>query len=106
MAKEEKKGTKKVTAKTTTKAATKPAAKKAPAKKTTKRVVRETRAVKKNNGIIPIIYMFLLILGVSLVFVSLTLKTANYIDTHLMVTCLGIALVILILSAFVKKISE
>ncbi len=101
MAKEVKKGTKKV--------ATKPAAKtakKAPAKKATTRVVRNTRPAKKSNGIVPIVYMFLLILGVSLVFVSLALKTANYIDTHLMVTCLGIALVVLILSAFVKKLSE
>lgn len=100
MAKEVKKGTKKVAAKPAAKAA-----KKAPAKKTTK-VVRNTRPVKKANGIVPIVYMFLLILGVSLVFVSLALKTADYIDTHLMVTCLGIALVVLVLSAFVKKLSE
>lgn len=94
MAKEVKKGTKKV--------ATKKAIKKAPAKKT----VRATKPVKKNNGTIAIVYMFLLILGVSLVFVSLTLMAAGYIDTRLMLTCLGIALVILILSAFIKKITE
>ena len=94
MAKEVKKGTKKTE---TTKVAKKTA---------TKKVAKTTRTVKKNNGIVPILYMFLLILGASLVFVSLTLKVANYIDTRLMVTCLGIALIILILSVFVKKIDE
>ena len=38
--------------------------------------------------------------------VSLILRWANYIDTTTMVTCLGIALVSLILSAFLKKFSE
>ena len=96
MAKEIKKGNKKVVAK--------PAAKnikKAPARST--KVVNTT---KKENGIIPVIYMFLLILGIALVFVSLTLKTVGEIDTRLMITCLGIALVMLIISAFIKKMNE
>ena len=98
MAKEVKKGTKK--------AAAKPVAKKAVKKTPAKKTTRTVTATKKNNGIIPIVYMFLLILGVSLVFVSLTLMIAGYIETRLMATCLGVALVILILSAFIKKLAE
>lgn len=101
MAKEVKKGSKKVAAKPAAKAV-----KKAPVKKAAKKVVREPRVVKKDNTAISVVYMFLLILGVALVFVSLTLKLAGYADTRLMLTCLGIALVILILSAFVKKMAE
>lgn len=110
MAKEVKKGT-------TKKVVTKSATKKAPAKKVApaaKKVVKKapakktTRVVKTSNksNITQLVYMFLLILGVSLVMVSLILKWANYIDTTAMVTCLGIALVSLILSAFLKKFSE
>ena len=95
MAKEVKKGNKKVAV-----------AKKAPAKKVVKPVAKKVRPVKKTNKTALIAYMFLLILGFLLAFVSLILKTANYIDTRAMITSFGIALVALILSAFIKKMNE
>ena len=50
--------------------------------------------------------MFLLILGVSLVFVSLTLKITNDLENSTMLTCLGIAFAAIIISVFVKKLDE
>ena len=97
MAKELKKGTKKVSA------AKKPVA----TKKTVanKKVVRKVE--KKNpSGVYKIVYMFLLVLGVSLVFVALKLKISNYINNSTTLSCLGIALASLIISVFVKKLNE
>ena len=91
MAKELKKGTKKVSA------AKKPVA--------TKKVVRKVEK-KNSNNVCNIIYMFLLVLGVSLVFVALTLKISNYINNSTTLSCLGIALASLIISVFVKKLNE
>ena len=98
MAKELKKGAKK----TGTKAATKTVRKAAP-KKT---AVRAKAVETNNNNLVSVFYMFLLILGISLVFVAVTLKVANYIDTKIMFTSLGIAFVLLILSVFVKRIGD
>ena len=104
MAKEEK-GKKKV--------ATAAAKKTVSAAKTARKTVRKSAPRKKvetrvenNSNIIPIVYMFLLILGISLIFVALTLKIANYINSTVTLTCLGVALVLLIISAFVKKMNE
>ncbi len=93
----EKKGTKKATVK----AAKKPVAKK---------VATKRKVVEKNttcmNKFVPIIYMFLLILGVSLIFVSLALLVAGYIDTKLMVTCIGISIISIVASMFVRRFCE
>ena len=98
MAKEVKKGSKKVAAKK--EVATKKV-------KSVKKKAAPRRVEKKNpNNMINIIYMFLLMLGVSLVFVALTLKISNYIDNSTTLTCLGIALASIIISVFVKKLNE
>ena len=98
MAKEVKKGSKKVAAKKEV------AAKKVNA---VKKKSAPRRVEKKNpSNMINIIYMFLLMLGVSLVFVALTLKISNYIDNSTTLTCLGIALASIIISVFVKKLNE
>ena len=96
MAKEMKKGEKKVAAKKATK-------KVVPAKKTNASV-RTTKNDEKKSNIISIVYMFLLILGISLVFVCLVLKFDISNSTTL--SCLGIALASIIISVFVKRLDE
>jgi len=99
MAKEVKKGVATTSKKlTTTRKATASTKKVAP-----KRVVKK---VEEKSNIISIVYMFLLILGVALVFVSLALKFTRDIDNSTMLYCLGIALASLIISSFVKRMNE
>ena len=98
MAKEMKKGEKKVAAKKATK-------KVVPAKKTNASV-RTTKNDEKKSNIISIVYMFLLILGISLVFVCLVLKFDNSISNSTTLSCLGIALASIIISVFVKRLDE
>ena len=92
MAKEIKKGAKKT--------------KVAAVKKTKAAPTRRTRKEKSPNVVASIVCLALLLLGISLIFVAVTLKFTNDIDTKLMITCLGISLVFLIISAFVKKLNE
>ena len=97
MAKEVKKGTKKVASKVTKKTeATKKAA--------PKRVVRKVE--KEKSNIISIVYNSFLVIGVIIVGAALALKFGNYIETSTTLTCLGIALILVIISLFVKKINE
>ena len=101
MAKEVKKGAKKVAAKT------KPVAKTKSATRTSaKKTVKREAPKKKTSNIKSLATMFLLMLGVALVFVAFISKIAGYMETNIMITCLGVALVLLIISAFIKKLDE
>ena len=97
MAKEVKSGVKKAVAKKSASAK-----KAAPAKKTV--VTRRTETKKRDT--MAVVYMFMLILGVSLIFVSLALKMTNEIGNTTVLYCLGIALASLIISAFIKKLND
>ena len=106
MAKEVKKGVATTSKKPTTTRKAAASTKKAAASTKKAAPKRVAKKVETKSNVTSVVYMFLLTLGVALVFVSLTLKFTRDIDNSTMLYCLGIALASLIISSFVKRMNE